>query len=95
MKKHVPDPPHTTPNTPAPTPWTTTGVATCMDLFRVQPGIPFDRALEEVSVLLGCISDLNFEGDEESAQAQGRAVQYLSALANALISDLEFVPNRG
>lgn len=69
--------------------YATVGVATCMELFRVQPGIPFERALEEVSMLLGCISDLNFEGDEESAKAQGRAMQYLSALANALISDLE------
>ncbi|MFV3318253.1 hypothetical protein [Pseudomonas sp. NY15374] len=39
--------------------YTTAGVATFLDMYRVQPGIPFERVLEEVSVILGCVRELS------------------------------------
>ncbi|MDF0732814.1 DUF3077 domain-containing protein [Pseudomonas entomophila] len=66
-----------------------------MELFRVQPGVPFERAFEEVSVLLGCIRHLS-EGLEEAPDPKvSGAVHYLSALAKALMNDLEIARNRG
>lgn len=71
--------------------YTTAGIATFLDMFRVQPGVPLERVLEEVSVVLGCIGDLS---DQEDARpAAVTALHYLSALAKGLMNDLEIARN--
>ncbi|WDY57547.1 DUF3077 domain-containing protein [Pseudomonas sp. PSKL.D1] len=63
-------------------------------LFRVQPGIPVDDAYEQVSVLLGYIKHLVREGDMEDDHKLLGAADYLSALAKALMNDIEMAKNR-
>jgi hypothetical protein len=65
-----------------------------MGLFRVQPGIPVDDAYEQVSVLLGYIKHLVREGDMEDDHKLLGAADYLSALAKALMNDIEMAKNR-
>lgn len=82
-------------------PLTTIGVATfldvgnpAIDLLRVQPGVPIDDAYEQVSVLLGYIKHLVREGDMEDDHKLLGAADYLSALAKALMNDIEMAKNR-
>ncbi|MFK0312027.1 DUF3077 domain-containing protein [Pseudomonas sp. NPDC090233] len=82
-------------------PVTTAGVETFlevgnpgMNLLRVQPGIPVDAAYEQVSVLLGYIKHLVREGDMEDDHKLLGAADYLSALAKALMNDIEVAKNR-
>lgn len=67
--------------------YTTVGVATFLDMYRVQPGIPFERVLEEVSVILGCVRELSEQ--EQVDPVSITALHYLSAMAKALLNDLE------
>ncbi|ANC02418.1 DUF3077 domain-containing protein [Pseudomonas putida] len=67
--------------------YTTAGVATFLDMYRVQPGIPFERVLEEVSVILGCVRELSEQ--EQVDPVSITALHYLSAMAKALLNDLE------
>ncbi|MFJ2984067.1 MULTISPECIES: DUF3077 domain-containing protein [unclassified Pseudomonas] len=82
-------------------PVTTAGVATFLDvgnpalhLLRVQPGIPVDAVYEQVSILLGYIKHLVREGDMEDDHKLLGAADYLSALAKALMDDIELAKNR-
>ncbi|WP_054903442.1 DUF3077 domain-containing protein [Pseudomonas sp. NBRC 111131] len=84
-----------------PKPLTTIGVATFLDvgnppidILRVQPGIPIDDAYEQVSVLLSYIRHLVREGDMEDGHKLLGAADYLSALAKALMNDIEIAKNR-
>lgn len=84
-----------------PKPFTTIGVETFLevgnppiDLLRVQPGIPIEDAYEQVSVLLGYIKHLVREGDMEDDHKLLGAADYLSALAKALMNDIEMARNR-
>ncbi|AZL71207.1 DUF3077 domain-containing protein [Pseudomonas oryziphila] len=72
----------------------TEGRETCLELFRVQPGIPLVRVLDEVSVLLGCIRHLSTEAEMEGDLLAGSAARILSDMAKALINDLELGVNR-
>lgn len=45
---------------------TAAGGDTFTELFQVRPGISFDHAFEELSVLLGCIRHLTFEAEMEN-----------------------------
>ncbi|WP_444757121.1 DUF3077 domain-containing protein [Pseudomonas sp. A014] len=74
-----------------PNDYTTAGVASFLDMFRVQPGLSPERVLEEVSVLVGCIRDLSDQ--EQAAPASITALHYLSALAKGLLNDLEIARN--
>jgi len=65
-----------------------------IDLLRVQPGIPLDDAYEQVSILLGYIKHLVREGDMEDDHKLLGAADYLSALAKALMNDIEMAKNR-
>ncbi|HYQ50728.1 MAG TPA: DUF3077 domain-containing protein [Pseudomonas sp.] len=65
-----------------------------IDLLRVQPGIPLDDAYEQVSILLGYIKHLVHEGDMEDDHKLLGAADYLSALAKALMNDIEMAKNR-
>ena len=60
--------------------WKTAGVQTCLDLYRIQPDIPFQQAFDELSVLLGCIRHLTceaeMEGDQMSGSAAGSSVPW-------------------
>ncbi|MBV4530056.1 DUF3077 domain-containing protein [Pseudomonas sp. SWRI107] len=67
----------------------TAGAETFLDLFCIKPGIPFERAFDELSVLLGCIRHLTAEAELESDLLAGSAARILSAMAKALINDLE------
>lgn len=67
----------------------TAGEGTSAQLYQVRPGIPFDRALEELSDLLGCIRHLTYGGEMENDRQAVSAVRHLSALAKALIDDME------
>ena len=73
---------------------TTAGKETFLELFRIQPGIPFDRAFDELSVLLGCIRHLTFEAEMEKDAIVLSAAHYLSAFAKALINDMELARQR-
>ncbi len=72
----------------------TVGEETFLELFRIQPGVPFDRAFDELSVLLGCIRHLTSEGEMEKDLQAISAARYLSALAKALINDMESARQR-
>ncbi|WP_449431108.1 DUF3077 domain-containing protein [Pseudomonas putida] len=67
---------------------TTAGVET-FDLFRMQPGIPFEHAFSQLSVLLGCIRHLTIEAEMEEDRLAGSAARILSEMAKALINDME------
>jgi hypothetical protein len=69
--------------------WQTAGVTPCLELYRIQPGIPFEHAFSELSVLLGCIRHLTCEAEMESDLLAGSSARILSALAKALIDDME------
>ena len=73
---------------------TTAGITQCLDLYRIQPGIPFQHAFGELSVLLGCIRHLTCEAEMENDQIAASTARILSALAKALIDDLEIGMNR-
>ncbi|ATP48599.1 DUF3077 domain-containing protein [Pseudomonas kermanshahensis] len=74
---------------------TTAGVETFLELFRIEPGIPLDHAFDELSVLLGCIRHLSEEAEMEGNKVAGSAARILSAMAKALINDMEMGLNRG
>ncbi|HHJ1298793.1 DUF3077 domain-containing protein [Pseudomonas sp. P1B16] len=63
-------------------------------LFRVMPGVPFEHAYEQVSVLLGYIKHLVREGDMEDDHKLLGAADYLSAFAKAIMDDIELARNR-
>ncbi|MGE7991001.1 DUF3077 domain-containing protein [Pseudomonas sp. NPDC089554] len=63
-------------------------------LFRITPGVPFDDAYEQVSVLLGYIKHLVREGDMENDHKLLGAADYLSAFAKAIMDDIEIARNR-
>ncbi|QVM94061.1 DUF3077 domain-containing protein [Pseudomonas entomophila] len=60
-----------------------------MDLFKVEPGVPFQDAFSELSVLLGCIRHLTCEAEMEGDLLAGSSARILSAMAKALIDDME------
>ncbi|MFK3774652.1 DUF3077 domain-containing protein [Pseudomonas sp. NPDC089406] len=74
--------------------FTTVGSETCLDMFRVQPGIPLERVLGEIAVLLGCIRHLSTEAEMEGDLLAGSAARILSDMAKALANDLERGMNR-
>ena len=63
-------------------------------LFRVMPGIPFEQAYEQVSVLLGYIRHLIHEGDLSDDHKLIGAADYLSGLAKAVMDDIEIARAR-
>ncbi|MDF0731700.1 DUF3077 domain-containing protein [Pseudomonas entomophila] len=67
---------------------------TPLHLFRVMPGVPFDDAYEQVSVLLGYIKHLVREGDMEDDHRLLGAADYLSAFAKAIMDDIEIARNK-
>ncbi|MGE7993553.1 DUF3077 domain-containing protein [Pseudomonas sp. NPDC089554] len=87
MNKIVPDPPYLLQSS-------TAGVTPFLELYRIQPGIPFPHAFSELSMLLGCIRHLTCEAEMESDPIAGSAARLLSAMAKALIDDMEIGMNR-
>ena len=85
----------------SPKPITTAGLETFLDvgdppvgLLRVQPGIAIDDAYEQVSVLLSYIKHLLREGDMEDDHKLLGAADYLTAMAKALMNDIELANNK-
>ncbi|MNE43519.1 hypothetical protein D3C80_1376970 [compost metagenome] len=85
----------------SPKPITTAGLETFLDvgdppvgLLRVQPGIAIDDAYEQVSVLLSYIKHLLREGDMEDDHKLLGAADYLTAMAKALMNDIELAKNK-
>ncbi|MFJ4347219.1 DUF3077 domain-containing protein [Pseudomonas sp. NPDC089401] len=74
---------------------TTAGKETFLGLYAIQPGIPLDQAFNELSVLLGCIRHLSEEAEMEGNLVAGSAARILSAMAKALVNDMEMGLNRG
>lgn len=74
---------------------TTAGVEKFLELYRVEPDVPLDLAFDELSVLIGCIKHLNEEAEMEGDKIAGSAARILSAMAKALINDMEVGLNRG
>ncbi|AZL67691.1 DUF3077 domain-containing protein [Pseudomonas oryziphila] len=72
----------------------TSGTTPCLELFRIQPGTPFQHAFDELSVLLGCIRHLTCEAEMENDMLAGSSARILSAMAKALIDDMELGMNR-
>lgn len=66
----------------------TEGVETFLECFRVLPGVPFDRAFDELSMLQGCILHLTTEAEMEGDLLAESAARIFSAMAKALINDL-------
>ena len=57
-------------------------------LFRVNPGIPVESALEHASHLLACINELSLDAALGDGSSQtGWAVHYLSDMARAIVDD--------
>ncbi|MDR6712153.1 hypothetical protein J2W83_001748 [Pseudomonas hunanensis] len=73
----------------APNSWTTAGLETCLDLYRIQPGVPAERAHEEISVLLGLVRYLTYEAEMEGDRLLLCAARYFSAFAKAIADDIE------
>lgn len=71
----------------------TAGRTVCLDLFKVEPGVSFEDAFSELSVLLGCIRHLTCEAEMEGDLMAGSAARMLSAMAKALIDDMELGMN--
>ncbi len=85
----------------SPKPITTAGLETFLEvgdppvgLLRVQPGIAIDDAYEQVSVLLSYINHLLREGDMEDDHKLLGAADYLTAMAKALMNDIELAKNK-
>ena len=74
---------------------TTAGVEKFLELYRVEPNVPLDLAFDDLSVLIGCIKHLNEEAEMEGDKIAGSAARILSAMAKALINDMEMGLNRG
>ena len=72
----------------------TAGRTVCLDLFKVEPGVSFEDAFSELSVLLGCIRHLTCEAEMEGDLLAGSSARFLSAMAKALIDDMEVGLNR-
>ncbi|MBV4504876.1 DUF3077 domain-containing protein [Pseudomonas sp. BW13M1] len=72
----------------------TAGRTVCLDLFKVEPGVCFEDAFSELSVLLGCIRHLTCEAEMEGDLLAGSSARILSAMAKALIDDMEVGLNR-
>ncbi|ATB66470.1 DUF3077 domain-containing protein [Pseudomonas mosselii] len=72
----------------------TAGRTLCLDLFKVEPGVSFEDAFSELSVLLGCIRHLTCEAEMEGDLLAGSSARILSAMAKALIDDMEVGLNR-
>ncbi|MFK3774869.1 DUF3077 domain-containing protein [Pseudomonas sp. NPDC089406] len=72
-----------------PVTWTTAGRSECLELYQVRPGVPFEDAFSELSVLLGCIRHLTCEAEMEGCVLAGSSARILSAMAKALIDDME------
>ena len=60
-----------------------------MDLFRINPGVPCDYALEQISTLLGCVHKLIEAGAVDNDGDMIWSAYYLSGLAKAIIKDVE------
>ncbi|VVP67794.1 hypothetical protein PS910_00258 [Pseudomonas fluorescens] len=58
-------------------------------LFRVEPGIASDYALEQASMLMGCVRELTFIGVMDNESNSMWAAHYLSSMAKALVDDVE------
>ncbi|MBA6117952.1 DUF3077 domain-containing protein [Pseudomonas sp. NC26] len=67
----------------------TTAGKESFDLFRLQPGVPFEQAFSQLSVLLGCIRHLTTEAEMENDRQAGSAARIISEMAKALIDDME------
>ncbi|MDT3716873.1 DUF3077 domain-containing protein [Pseudomonas soli] len=72
----------------------TAGRTVCLDLFKVEPGVSFEDAFSELSVLLGCIRHLTCEAEMEGDLLAGSSARILSTMAKALIDDMEVGLNR-
>ncbi len=44
-------------------PGPTQGQTTCLEIFCIKPGIPFDHAFSDLSVLLGCVAHFTTEAE--------------------------------
>ena len=60
-----------------------------VDLFRINPGIPCDYALEQASLLMGCIHKLLLAGAVDEDGQMIWAAYYLSGFAKAILADVE------
>ena len=67
----------------------TAGDEIFLECYRVLPGVPLNRAFDELSVLQDCILHLTTEAEMEGDLKAGSAARMLSAMAKALINDLE------
>ena len=55
-------------------------------LFSVNPGIPVDDALEQATILLGCIEHLVVCDASTSKGSAAATLQYLSEMARAVVA---------
>lgn len=69
--------------------WKTAGSETFLDLYRILPGVPAERAFEELSTMLGLIRHLTLEAEINGDHMALGAARYLSAFAKAVADDIE------
>lgn len=74
---------------------TTPGVASFSEgeksptpLFRVVPGLPIDYALEQASIMMGCVHKLTFLGVMDKDDTLVWAAHLLSGMARSLVEDV-------
>lgn len=60
-----------------------------MDLFRINPGVPGDYAMEQLSTLTGCVHTLIHAGMVDNDGDMLWSAYFLSAFAKAIADDVE------
>lgn len=75
---------------------TTAGIATSAHglappdyLFRINPDVPCNYALEQASLMMGCVSRLTILGALDDDGSLVWAAHFLSSMAKALVDDVE------
>jgi hypothetical protein len=56
--------------------WATAGRTECLELYQIRPGVPFEDAFGELSVLLGCIRHLTCEAEMEGCVLSGSSAPW-------------------
>ncbi|MBA1201874.1 DUF3077 domain-containing protein [Pseudomonas capeferrum] len=75
---------------------TTAGIATSAlglappdYLLRINPDVPYTYALEQASLIIGCVSRLTVLGALDDDGSLVRAAHFLSSMAKALVDDVD------
>ncbi|MFQ6573272.1 DUF3077 domain-containing protein [Pseudomonas sp. UM16] len=70
--------------------WKTAGAVAFAhhQLFRINPGIPAEHALEQASLLMACVNRLTAMGATDEDQSLVWAAHLLGEMAKAIVDDV-------